>query len=279
MKKVLWLFCVVIMLTGFQDHQDIPTKIEKVDLKLMGDEIAFTFINLPDGESTVIQNGKGEAILINTGNDNSKAQLKKTLDLYGVTSIQKIIITRLGEDYIGNLDWLVKEYAVKSVAVPSSITKEDLPINIPLENWDVGKKELLPGLQANVLQVTDQEKSMNISMKFGDHRFLFMSIASKVLEQELINQNTLKDVNIIKVAEFADNNGTSQELLEAVDPQIAIIFNKQSLYPSADVLERLQNTWIDIYYTKQFGNVTIRCTENHYEVITLTVESSNSVEN
>jgi competence protein ComEC len=277
MKKVLWLFCVVLLLVGFQEEQEIPTKIEKVDLKLMGDEVAFTFVNLPDGESTIIQNNKGEAILINTGNGNSREYLKKTLDLYGISSIQKIILTKLGSDYDGNLEWLTKEYLVKKIIVPSSVKKEDLVVETPLEKWDVGKKDLFTGIKVNVLQVINEEKSMNFSMKFGEHRFLFMGVASKILEEKLIKHYELKDVNILKVAEFANNNGTSQELLEAVDPQIAIIFNKQDLFPSADVLERLQNTWIDIYYAKQFGNITIRCSKDHYEVITLTIESINSL--
>jgi competence protein ComEC len=278
MKRVLWLFCVVLVLAGFQEDQEIPTKIEKVDLKLMGDEVAFTFVNLPDGEATIIQNDKGEAILINTGNQNSRDHLKTTLDLYGVSSIQKIILTKLGPDYEGNLDWLSKEYSIQKLVLPSSVGKEDLSVKVAsLEKWDVGKKELFPGIVVNVLQVLDQEKSMNLSLKYGEHRFLFMAVASKVEEEKLMKQYTLKDVNILKVAEFASNNGTSQALLEAVDPQIAIIFNKQNLYPSADVLERLQNTWIDIYYTKQFGNITIRCSKENYEVITLAIESMNSL--
>ncbi|WP_456278575.1 ComEC/Rec2 family competence protein [Bacillus sp. AK128] len=277
MRRVLWLFCVVLLLAGFQENQDIPTKIEKVDLKLMRDEIAVTFVDLPDGEATVIQNDEGKAILINTGNENSKEHLKKTLDLYGVTSIEKVILTKLGPDYQGNLEWLLKEYPIQKIIIPSSVDKEELGLNAAIEKWNIGKKELFSDIVINVLQVMDQEKSMNFSMKFGEHRFLFMGVASKLLEEQLIKSYPLKDVNILKVAEFASNNGTSQELLEAVDPQIAIIFQKKKLYPSADVLERLQNTWIDIYYSKQFGNVTIRCSKETYEVITLTVESINSL--
>jgi competence protein ComEC len=273
-KKAIWLFGVLLFLTGFQQGKDVPTKIEKIDLKLMGEEVAFTFLNLTDGEVTILQNKLGEAILFNTGNGRSKEQLSKYLDLYGVTSINKIILTRLGADYDGNLKWLLKQYRVKNVVVPSSVTKEDLAIATEVEAWTEGEnKDLFQGVTASVLQVMDNEKSMNISLKYGEHRFLFMSIASKVVEDQLIKKHKLKDVNILKVAEFANNNGTSQELLEAVDPQVAIIFNKKNVYPSADVLERLQNTWIDIYYTKQFGNITIKCNKEQYEVITITVES------
>jgi beta-lactamase superfamily II metal-dependent hydrolase len=272
---VAWLFCVLFILTGFQQGNDVPTKIEKIDLKLLDDEVAFTFLNLTNGEATLMQNAQGEAILINTGHLDTKSELKNYLNLYGITSINKIILTKIGPDYDGNLGWLLSEYSVKKVIVPSSVKKEDIKVPlVPLEKWAVGTKvESLFGSSINVVQIIGSENAMNFTLKYGEHRFLFMSVASQALETDLIKQHPLKDVNILKVAEFANNNGTSQRLLDAVDPQVAIIFSKKNSYPSADVLERLQSTWIDIYYTKQFGNITVKCNKENYEVITITVQS------
>jgi competence protein ComEC len=272
---VVWLLCVFLILTGYQHGNEVPTKIEKIDLKLLDDEVAFTFLNFSNGEATLLQNSEGEAILINTGHLDSKEELRKYLSLYEVTSIKKIILTKLGPDYEGNLGWLASQYKVEKVIVPSSVTKQDLSVSvIPIDRWSEGaKEEDLFGVSIDVIQLIPSENAMDLSLKYGEHRFLFMSVASQALESELIKKHPLKDVNILKVAEYANNNGTSQRLLEAVDPQVAIIFSKKNSYPSADVLERLQSTWIDIYYTKQFGNITIKCNKENYEVITITVES------
>jgi competence protein ComEC len=279
MRKYIWLLCFFVLFSAFDDPKPvIPTKIEKINLKLMDEELAVTFFNLSEGEATLLQNSDGDAILLNTGNIQSQNELKKFLTLYGVTTINKIIITKVAPDYDGNLSWIIPTYGVQKVIVPK--TNKKYLSNAKVTYWDEGEKEdLFPGIYTNVLQLIESENAMNLSLKFGDHRFLFMSVASKALEEKLIQKNKLKDVNILKVAEFANNNGTSQKLLEAVDPQVAIIFHKKNLYPSADVLERLQATWIDIYYTKQFGNITIKTNKKQYEVITITVESLKEIGN
>ncbi|MFD1738518.1 ComEC/Rec2 family competence protein [Bacillus salitolerans] len=275
MRKFISLLCLLLIVVGFeQPKPTIPTKIEKINLKLLDEELAITFFNLSEGEATLIQNNNGEAVLVNTGNQFSQNELIKFLKLYGVSTINKIIITKMAPDYAGNVDFLCKLFGVKNIIVPHTETNQNISYPARLNYWEEGRiDELFPGVTTKVLQVIDSENAMNVSMKYGKHRFLFMSVASKSLEDELIKKTELKDVNILKVAEFASNNGTSQKLLEAVDPQVAIIFNKTNLYPSADVLERLQGTWIDIYYTRQFGNITIKSNKERYEVITITVES------
>lgn len=276
---IVFAYCSFFILSGFEQGKEVPTEIEKVDLKLKAEEVAITFLSLSNGESTLLQNENGEGLLINTGHIDSRLELKKYLEIFGITQIDTIILTNLDPHYIGNLYYLINEFKVKKVIIPSASVENYEILNslmTSVEKWQEGNHDLLQyNVSMNVLRVDKENVVMDFILNFGKHRFLFMALANDSQELELTKKYKLKDVNILKVAEFAKKTGTSQRLLEEVDPQVAIIFQKRNSYPSADVLERLQATWIDIYYTKQFGNVTIKCSEDNYEVITLSVESIN----
>lgn len=276
---ILHALCCLLLLTGFEQRYELPAEIKKVDLKLYDEEVAITFLSLSNGESTLLQNSEGEGILINTGHADSREELKRALNVFGITKLQEIIITRIDSHYIGNLKWLIQQYEIEKVIIPPSVSDKELllsNLSVPLVKWSEGKVEDdLFGISAEVVQHIESETTMNIMLQFGKNRILFMSIANDSYERNLVQQYHLKDVNVLKIGDFGKETGTSQKLLEAVDPQVAIIFQTRDGYPSADVLERLQSTWIDIYYTKQFGNVTIKCNEEQYEVITFSVESMN----
>jgi len=49
----------------------------------------------------------------------------------------------------------------------------------------------------------------------------------------------------------------------------AIIFKSNSIKPDPDLVEMLHEAWIDVYFTKQHGTVTIKLTDSNYDVITI----------
>ena len=58
--------------------------IKNVDFGLQADEVVITFLPLSDGEASLIQDGSGEAILVNTGSASSYPELNKWLQRYKV---------------------------------------------------------------------------------------------------------------------------------------------------------------------------------------------------
>lgn len=78
----------------------------------------------------------------------------------------------------------------------------------------------------------------------------------------------LKDVNVLKVAQFAVRNHLSMPLLKRIDPQAAIIFHKEGAQPNQRLLEKLYQLWIDIYQVHQIGVVMMKCNLSRYEIIT-----------
>ncbi|MCA1320712.1 hypothetical protein LC085_12395 [Bacillus tianshenii] len=91
----MWnIFLLGLLLINFGILQpEYPTDVEKIDLQLDEEEIAFTFLDLPNGECTIIQTSEGENILINTGSPESEDELLHYLKIYGIDEISDLIIT------------------------------------------------------------------------------------------------------------------------------------------------------------------------------------------
>ena len=279
MRRILLISLLsCIWLLGLSN--DIPTDIEKVNLKLEEGEFAITFLDLSSGEVTLIQHSNGENILINTGGPNTEKELKRILETYGISTIESIIITKVDPEYTSNFKWLTDHF--KDVTIIAGHHSKSLLRYEEIQTWKKGdQKKLLPGLEVDVIQESPNQEStigMDILFSFGEHKMLYMTSSNKMIEKSILNDYDLSSVNILKIGDFASSTGTSQRFLEHVDPQVAIIFQKKGALPSQDVIERLQETWIDIYFTKQFGNISLKCTNKDYEIITLSIESNHLIE-
>lgn len=273
---VLLLISMVMLLSGWAT-EDIETDIEKINVKLSEDEIAITFLDIPNGEATLLHFPNEEFILVNTGGRRTETELKEYLNIYGVKKLKAIIVTKDEPLYTSNLKWLLARYKdAKLIAGENSLISQILTEK-EIEKWKVGNEYKFGELDIHVIHEEvneDHSLGMDLLFRFGNNQILYMTSSDNALEHELLNNKKLPSTNIIKVADFGDSRGTGEKFIEYVNPQIAIIYHKRGLLPSQDVLERLNNTWIDIYYTKQFGSVTIKLTPSDYEVITIPLKSN-----
>lgn len=276
-KKVLVLLIIVahIVLAPFSVMAE-KESIE-VDLNLEEQDLAYTFFDLSNGEATLLQSGKGQNILIDTGSLESQEELEQRLKMYHVEFIDTLIITNQTEEYTGNLQWIINNFNVQKIIVPEVIKQQLITFHHLQDKevigWKKGDKtELLPFLKTEVIYVEENDLenkgALVIVFSYGKQTLLFMGIADKQVEKQLIENYALKST-ILKVAEFGSEKGTTQPFLEEVDPQVAILFKKNGVPVSELVLERLQETWIDIYQTYRLGTVSIKCHNDDYEILTV----------
>ncbi|MGM0834967.1 MAG: ComEC/Rec2 family competence protein [Bacillota bacterium] len=273
----MWnIFLLGLLLINFGVLQpEYPTDVENIDLKLDEEEIAFTFMDLPNGESTIIQNSEGENILINTGAPESEDELQHYLSIYGVEEISELIITSPDAEYTGNLKYLLDNFVIEKVILPKSMS--DARLGIETDWWGKGtKSEPVQDLNVQVLNEDYSKKKhlgMDLLFEYNETYLLYMTSADKEVENRLLQQHNLSVVNIIKVGDFGNDTGTSKKLLNACDPQTAVVFHKETTQGKSHVLERLKETWLDLYLTNQKGNVTIKMKAGDYHVFTLTLDT------
>ena len=279
--RVLFLLIISCYIIAFSGNNSASSAIEKVDLQLAEGQLAFTFLDLSSGEATLLHHDNGETMLINTGGPGTEDEFRQLLEMYGITKLSSVIVTKEDPEYTSNLEWLTENVAINKIVVGKHSS-----LHLSLENknfvaWKSGDThEVLPGLSISVLQEAENingSLGMDLLFSFGKHKLLFMTSSNNEVEQSILSKQNLSSVNILKVADFANRNGTSQHFIEEVNPQVAIIFQKRGVLPSQEVIERLHETWIDIYHTKQFGNISIKCSSDDYEIITIPLESNGEV--
>lgn len=78
---------------------------------------------------------------------------------------------------------------------------------------------------------------------------------------EALREKKISDVTILKVAHHGSRNSTSAELLEQINPRLAVIScgkNNRYGHPHAELLERLKQTGCAIMQTSEVGAVTVQ---------------------
>ncbi|MGS2776281.1 ATP-dependent DNA helicase [Robertmurraya sp. GLU-23] len=260
------------------DSPFIPAEVESIDLNLKDDELAVTFLPLTNGEATLIQNGQGEHILVNTGHQDSEEELKRVLKLYKVNHISTIILTSPEEGYVGNLNMLAEFYDVKQVITSKSIAEKIETIktgsneiqDIGIHLWAQGTKQMLvENLEAEVLyNGASKEEGLDLSFTYKSSRFLILTSMTEESNRTLLKFD-LSNVNIVKIPQFAVENSINEKLLRHMDPQLAVIFQSKHLAPHQDILKLLQDIWLDVHYTKMHGILTIKFTPKNYEIISI----------
>ncbi|MFA9556183.1 ComEC/Rec2 family competence protein [Evansella sp. AB-rgal1] len=274
MKKPIVLFLTLLILLLITPTE---SSADKLQLNLTKGEIAYTFFDLTHGEATLIQGDRDQTVLINTGHGQSEEELEERLNMFNVSSIDTLIITSKQIEYIGNLPWILGNYDIERLFLPQSLfTKfEKLLSDFDVQVTTYKKGDhysLLNDLHIEILYVEDKEGDDKGGSAFFinhfDQKLLYMTVANPHVEKQLVQEFDLKST-MFKVPDFGSDRGTSEDLLDEVDPQVAVIFRNGENKPSSYVMERLQETWIDIYQTSRIGTVTIKCNEKDYEIITV----------
>lgn len=266
---IAFFICSTLLL----NNAIITSSVERIDVNLRDQEIAFTFFALENGEATLLQFPDGENILINTGDRSSQNKLDYWLNLYGVDRISTVIITKEDSGQIGNLEHVINHYQTRQVILSNRLYGQwkgnhSYPNNVAVQWWDSGTKiELSSDVKLEVLyNGTAPTEGMDFSITFFAHRFLFLSSYGTDSELKLLNEK-LQDVNIVKIPNYGAAQAITKKLAKHIDPQVAILFNMNSIKPNENILKLLNDMWIDAYLTKEHGTITIKCTDDTYEII------------
>ncbi|MFV9510662.1 ComEC/Rec2 family competence protein [Tepidibacillus sp. LV47] len=243
---------------------------------LQDNEVQVSFLPLEQGEATLIQLANGDTYLIDTGNEYSQEQLLELLNEHKVVQMKGILLTNPCEDHIGGFEEIIHQYHVEQIYLPELIAST-FPITDSyrskikyikqndIEFWGPLKVQILSPQEP--LSLSLQDNSLVFQLTHQKIRFLFTSDISEEIEKRLIKKYSLKS-EILKVSDFGNNTASNPEFLQEVDPQIAIIFSSDpELYQTSDdVVERLKESWVDIYEVSKVGEVQIISNGDDYQI-------------
>ncbi len=279
-SRITWLIVAIIcvVMWGVDKYKE-HTKTDVAQSKAK-DSFLVHFIDVGQGDSTLIETKKGKFVLIDAGTNECEHQLLNYLDERNVEYIEYLFLSHPHEDHIGSADAVLDSYNVKNVIKTdrrednATCDRLDRAINESVKN--IGTKVIIPktgdkfyvdGIEFLVLSDGEgyedvNDSSLCIRMEMGDSTFIFTGDARKGVEYNLIDSDFDIDAEVFKCGHHGSSTSNCDAFLNDVDPDIAIISCETgNMYghPHREVVAALLDRNIDIYRTDIDSTVVLDC--------------------
>ena len=281
--KVRAMSAVVCVAAGWLVAFGEPARIRR--LPASASQVRLTMLDVGQGDAMLLEPPAGEPLLIDTGGRPFGGGLEigtrvvaPALWARDVRSLSALLITHGDPDHMGGAGGVLTSMPVGEawfgIRVPRHVAGDDLLTELDARH--VGVRYLRAGgtialgrLRLRVLHPPEpdwerprvrNDDSVVIEAVDGDVAFLLLGDVSADVERSLVPQLTPARVRILKVAHHGSRTSTSQALLDAWHPQLALISAGRGNsfgHPARDVLERLAAAGVRVLRTDQSGQVTV----------------------
>lgn len=262
--------------TGNKKSNDKADKNSKSTVVLNSDT-EVRFIDIGQGDATLIISDD-ETMLVDTGDKDETDTLVNYLQNAGIDKIDYLIATHPHADHIGEMPDVLNNFKVGKVIMPkvpksqtptSSIYKRTLKAiqNNGLKFTAASDCQLeLGSCKINLFTPKKTYKNLNdystlVKVVHGDNSFLITGDCEKDEEKDIMSQNFDLSADVLKAGHHGSRTSSSQEFLDLVAPQYAVIScgeNNDYGHPHKEALKRLQKTANKVYITKDDGTVIFK---------------------
>ncbi|TNF55196.1 MBL fold metallo-hydrolase [bacterium] len=252
-------------------------------------EITLHFIDVGQGDSIFISLPEGENLLIDTGSPSGGPELSRYLTSLGIKKINHLILTHPDDDHIGGIFNVISTVEVDHFYDNgfSNFRSTIYPDYVRLIRQDLSKYRILQAGEALLFKnITIQvlspllpptgnsnNDSIVLRIMYGDIKILLTGDLGHIGERRLIDTGTELGGQILKVGHHGERDACSQDFLEHVRPEVAIIsVGSGNIYarPHPEIVSRLEKSGSKVYRTDQDGSIIIRTDGQKYSVKTET---------
>lgn len=240
------------------------------------DYVTVSFIDVGQGDCILIQTDESN-VLIDAGESENAETVEQYLTDNGVETLDYIVATHPHSDHIGALPKIITDMNVEHILqgkmsddiVPTTrvyekyltaIADKGLTITSAVvgDVYDLGNAQL-EIVAPNSDDYSDlNDISVVTILTHGDNKFIFTGDASKRSEKEMLQNGLLEDVDVLKVGHHGSDTATTQEFLDAITPEIAVIMcgvNNKYGHPCEETMDKLYDANIEVYRTDEEGTI------------------------
>lgn len=276
-KRILPLFLLLFIFLssckGFKQYNDIITAP-------LGEGYAVVqFLDVGQADCTLICLPDGRNILIDAGNQADGKKIADYLIDLNIKTLNYVICTHPHEDHIGGMRDVLAYCNIENIIMPK-IADKDVDGSTVYEGLLLMVKDLNKGIISAVSdRIIVKDSSLTIKclspccasydnmnnysavvmISYGKTDMLFTGDAEIAVENELIAKyGEDLDADILKVGHHGSSTASSEEFLELVTPEYAIIScgdNNQYNHPHDEVIARLNDSNCDIMRTDTMGSI------------------------
>lgn len=236
----------------------------------------FTVMDVGQGQAVSVFSGDS-TLLIDCGATGSTENAGETAGAYlrsrGRKSVDMLLLTHLHADHANGVSRLMAMIPVKTIVMPIDPNDEDGQLEDILaaadkygvdvlyisENTELSIGNIVLSVYAPGEAGEANERCLMAKVSAGGYDMLVTGDSSKASERELIENNNIRDIELLIVGHHGSRYSNCGELLGSIGANTAVISVGYNTYghPTNEVLERLDAYGYNIYRTDLNGNVEI----------------------
>lgn len=234
-------------------------------------------LDVGQGQCVLLQM-EGKTVMVDCGGsvDSPGDRAADFLSDLGESRLSLLVLTHFHADHAGGVARLLERVEVEELAVPPAETGEDqelreeilsqaarLGVSVREIEGDTCYRQGEASLTvyAPLGSSTENERGLSVLASVGETDVLLTGDMGAETEQLLLAHAQLPQVELLVVGHHGGSDSTSQELLDAIRPSVAVIsvgLGNSYGHPSQETLERLDRAGAEIYRTDLMEDVTVR---------------------
>lgn len=237
------------------------------------DNISAHFIDVGQGDSIFIELPNHECMLIDAGIANKGEYIENYIISTGYDTIDYLIATHPHADHIGSMDYIVSNMDIGSIYMPkvSTTTKTYERLLEAVQEKGMKIKSARAGmsivdeedLNVDILAPVEIDEgelnncSIIIKITYESDSYLFIGDAEK---EELSTVTADMSADVLKVGHHGSRTSTTEEFLEEVNPEYAVIscgIDNDYGHPHEEAISILNEFNVEYYRTDLQGTIKI----------------------
>ena len=292
-ETILLVILVVLMLWAkvevFPDEAETPQSSSQGTAEQDGGSqssiqgtMQLHMIECGQADSFLFIQGEDTA-LIDCGTRSTGKDVIKYIKDLGITQLDYVIGTHPHDDHMGGMYDVITNFEVEAIVMPKikngdvtanwygtlmeEIVEKEYNLKYAAQDatYKVGEASMdVIGL------LSDYEGELNNSsivmkVSFGEIDIIMTGDAEKEVERHILELGKDIEAEILKVGHHGSNTSTSDEFLDAINPNYALISCKvgnKHEHPKEETMKKLEERNIPVYRTDECGSVVVTITSN-----------------
>lgn len=248
--------------------------------------LQISMLDIGQGDAILLRTPNGKIILVDGGSSTRSSigryVITPAVKYYGANQIDYVFVSHMDSDHVNGIEELIAlsleggiqinclilpEIAEKDESFTALIQQaESAGVCVQMTHQgdvvrigEVDLECLYPGTEAE-FSGDENNNSMVLSLQYGEFDMLFTGDLETEGEKILLEQQKIRDYDVLKVGHHGSSGASSQAFLEQVKPELALIScgsRNRYGHPHAETLERLQEQGAFVYCTKDSGAIVL----------------------
>lgn len=241
-----------------------------------------SFMNVGQGDATLIRTPRGKNILVDAGPGNNIADVLPGELPFFDRKLDLIVLSHPHKDHLDGFLTVLREYEVDAVLLTG--VKTDLPeyhsfvegIHDKVRLIAVADRDYVvePGLSFDILSPLAELNSTEVQssklnptsvvfrLDYGATRILFTGDIDAFVEDRILATGVDVRSTVLKVAHHGSKYSSTKRFVTQVDPEVAVISAAQGNrfgHPHAQTLKTFDELNVQVYRTDTFGTLRTEC--------------------